>query len=86
MPLTTAVSETALQSLNFNAQAQAERLAENTVTWMDDSMQSFNFANNPLVNNARWAEIRSFGGDLAAYDADFNMKSPASFPQASPDA
>ena len=84
-PVAKAVDDNALLSLDFNAQAQAERLAENTVAWMDDSMQSFNKANNPAISNARWAEVRSYGGDLAAYDADYHMRSPANLPPSSPD-
>ncbi|MBI4662262.1 MAG: hypothetical protein HY735_25870 [Verrucomicrobia bacterium] len=85
-PVARAVDDTALQTMDFASQAQAERLAENTVAWMDDSMQSFAIANNPFNKNMRWSESRVYTGELASYDADFHMRSPANLPPGSPDA
>ena len=84
-PIVKAVDDTALETLDFRAQNYAERLSENTVASMDDSMQTFDFANNPYNNNMKWAERRGYQAELAAYDADYHMRSPACLPKDSPD-
>lgn len=63
----------------------SERLAENTVAWMDDQMQTFNVSRNALNDNMLWAERTPRIGELTSYDADYHMRSPAHVPADSPD-